>query len=204
MRRRTSSEQVQFRMCRQHPEAVLFSPERLHGGALGEVPDANGLVFTAGHNELVLGVEERGGDVVEVTSARIYLPRLRLAHAPDLDLPVVCSGDDERKGRVERGPVDAAVVPLEHVLDGREVVEGVKGAGRGVGGVLAQTGDIPNAYSLILRSGYDEVLFRVELCRHDIVRVPSQDGNAVSRSAVPDADRLVVGRGKLRWRCCSA
>ena len=41
---------------------------------------------------------------------------LGVAHPPELDLAVVGAGDDERHVGVEGGPVDAAVVPLQHVL----------------------------------------------------------------------------------------
>eukprot|EP00965_Chrysotila_dentata_P068733 2271115-Pleurochrysis_carterae.AAC.2 len=52
---------------------------------------------------------------------RVDLPRLGLVHPPELDLPVVSARDDERQRGVERGPVHAAVVALEHVLDRRVV-----------------------------------------------------------------------------------
>ena len=162
--RRTGSEQVQLRMRRKDPETVMLSPERLHGRPLREVPDAHRLVLTARHDELMFGMEERGGDIVEVTSASIHLPSLRLAHAPDLDLPVVRSRYNERQRRVERSPVDATVMALEHVLHGREVVEGVERAGRGVRRVLAQTRDVPDAHSLVLGRGHNQVFLWVELC----------------------------------------
>ena len=115
-------------MRRKDPETVMLSPERLHGRPLREVPDAHRLVLTARDDELVFGMEERGGDIVEVTSASIHLPSLRLAHSPDLDLTVVRRGDDERKRGMEGGPVDTAIMAFEDILDGREVVEGIKRA----------------------------------------------------------------------------
>lgn len=49
--------------------------------------------------------------------ALLAAPPLRTIHAPQLDLAVVCAGDDEGQGGVEGGPVDAAVVALQHILD---------------------------------------------------------------------------------------
>jgi len=37
----------------------------------------------------------------------------------------------------------------------------------------------------------------MELRRHDIVRMAGKDCNALARGAVPYANRLVVGSGKL-------
>ncbi len=42
---------------------------------------------------------------------------LGVVHAPQLDLSVVSSGDDERHAWVKTGPVDAAVVSFQHVFD---------------------------------------------------------------------------------------
>ena len=192
-RGRTSREQVQLRMGCEHPEPIMLSPERLHRRPLRQVPHANSLVLTTRHDKFVFRVEKRGRDVVEVPSTRIHLPCLRLAHPPNLDLPVVRGGDDEGKRRVERRPVDAAVVTLKHILDGREVIERVESAWRCVGGVLAQSRDIPHAYSLVLGRRDDEVILGMELGGHDIMGVASKDGDAVSGGAVPDANRLVVG-----------
>ncbi len=44
---------------------------------------------------------------------------LVVVHAPELDLPVVRPGYDERHAGVEGGPVHAPVVPLQHVLHHR-------------------------------------------------------------------------------------
>ena len=96
----------------EHPEAVVLSPERLHRRALRQIPNANRLVLTARHDQLVLGVEKRGGDVVEVIYAGVDLPSLRLVHPPDLDLPVISGRHDERESRVESREIDAAVVSL--------------------------------------------------------------------------------------------
>ena len=192
-----SSEKVQFRMRREHPETIVLSPERLDRGALGEVPHANGLVLTAGHDQLVFRVEKRGGDVVEVTSACIDLPGLRLAHPPNLDLTVVRRRNDEGEGRVERRPVHTSVMAFEDVLNRREVVEGVEGTGSGVWGAFPQPGDVPDTHGLVLGRRYDEIFLWMELSRHHVVRVAGENGDAVAGSAVPDADSLVVGAGEL-------
>ena len=82
--------------------------------------------FAARHDQFVLGVEQCCGDVVEVTSARVHLPRLRFTHSPYLDLAIIRGRDNERERRVESGPVDATVVTLKDILDCREVVERVE------------------------------------------------------------------------------
>lgn len=114
---RTSGKEVQLGVRREDPEPIVLPPKRLHRRPLAHVPDANRLVLGITDDELVLGVEERDRDVVEVSAARIDLPRLGLAHPPELDLPVVAARDDEGERRVERSPVDSAVVALEDVLD---------------------------------------------------------------------------------------
>lgn len=114
-----------------------------------------------------------------MASARIDLPCFRLAHAPNLDLPVVCRGDNEGKSGVERRPVNTPIVTLEDILDSGEVVEGVECAGRSVWGILAKSGDVPHAYSLVLGSRHDEILFGVELRRHHIVRVTGEYSDTV-------------------------
>ena len=194
---RTSSEQVQLRVRREYPEPVMLSPERLHRRPLRQVPHANGLVLTTRHDKFVFRVEKRGRDVVEVPSTRIHLPCLRLAHTPQLDLPVIARRDDEWKCGVERRPVDATVMTLQDPFDGRERVKGVKCSWRSVRGALAQRRDVPDTDCLIDGGRDDQVVTRVERGRHDVVRVSGQDGNAVSRRAVPDADSLVVGRREL-------
>ena len=122
----------------------MFPTESLHRGSFRQVPNSNSFVLSAGYDELMLGMEKRRRHVVEMSPARVNLPCLRLAHAPDLDLPVVRSRYNERQRRVERSPVDATVMTLEHVLHGREVVEGVEGTRSGVWGafrspVMSQT-----------------------------------------------------------------
>ena len=44
---------------------------------------------------------------------------LVIVHPPELDLPVVGPGHDERHGGVEGGPVDTPVVTLQHMLHHR-------------------------------------------------------------------------------------
>jgi hypothetical protein len=42
---------------------------------------------------------------------------VRTVHPPELDGTIIGSRNDKRQGRVESGPVDASVVPLQHVLN---------------------------------------------------------------------------------------
>jgi hypothetical protein len=68
-------------------------------------------------------MEERTGNVVEVSSARVDFPGLCFAHPPNLDSAVVGGGDDQREGGVERGKIDTSVMALEDIFYGRERVE---------------------------------------------------------------------------------
>lgn len=97
---------------------------------------------------------------------------------------------------MEGGIVNPSVVTLEDVFDGCDRIEGVESVGD-VGGraAFSEGRDIPDADSLVLGGGDDEVFFRVELSRHNVVRVAGQHCNAVSGCAVPYSDGLVV-RGR--------
>ena len=99
---------------------------------------------------------------------------------------------------MEGGPVNAAVVPLEHVLDDsvrrpEEVAVFVAAPAHAWGSVLlAQSGDIPDADGLIQRGRDDKVILGVKAGAHDIVVVARQHADASSRLPVPNADGLVV------------
>ena len=93
---------------------------------------------------------------------------------------------------MESSVVDTAVMALKDVLQRGEVVKGIEGTRSAVRHVLAEARYVPDANSLILGCRNDQVLLRVELRGHHVVRVSSEDGNAVSRRAVPDANSLVV------------
>ena len=123
-------------MSSEDPETVVFPPERLHRRPLRHIPNPDRLVLAGGEDELVAGVEHGHGHVVKVASAAVDLPRLRLGHAPELDLSVVAARDDEGQGGVERCPVDSAVVALQDVLD-----DGV-GVAEEVGLALVRTSDL--------------------------------------------------------------
>mmetsp|Transcript_40883 Transcript_40883/g.108058 ORF Transcript_40883/g.108058 Transcript_40883/m.108058 type:complete len:603 (-) Transcript_40883:232-2040(-) len=114
-------EEVGVGVSGEDPEAVVLAPERLHALPLRHVPHADRLVLRVRDDQLLLRMEERARDVVDVPAQRVDLPRLGLVHAPELDLPIVRPRDDQRQRVVEGCPVHAAVVPLEDVLDGRVV-----------------------------------------------------------------------------------
>jgi hypothetical protein len=88
-------------MSNQAPEPIVLPPERLDRRPLPHVPNPDRLVLTDGEDELVSRMEERDADVVEVASAGVDLPSLRVGHTPKLDLAVIGARDEERKGRVE-------------------------------------------------------------------------------------------------------
>jgi len=62
----------------------------------------------------------------------------------------------------------------------------------GVTSLLPESHDIPDADGLVKRAGHDEILGGVELGAHDVVVVPSEDGDASPGLPVPDPDSLVV------------
>lgn len=136
-------------MCSKDPESVVFSPERLDGGALREIPHTHCLVFTTRNDEFVFRMEERIGDVVEMSPASINLPSLCFAHPPDLDCTIISRGDDQREGRMEGGKIDASVMTFEDILYGRKRVKRFKVVRSGAGSTLSQAGYVPNAYGLI-------------------------------------------------------
>lgn len=107
-------------MSDESPESIVLSPEGLNGSPLAHVPDSDGLILGDGEDELVSRVEESDADVVEVTSAGVDLPGLGVAHSPKLDLTIVRTRDDERKGRVERDPAKRGKDEADELLLGRE------------------------------------------------------------------------------------
>ena len=195
---RTGSKQVEIGVCGKDPESVVFSPEGLDCGALCKVPYTDCLVLATRNDEFVFRMEERVGHIVKVPSARVDLPSLCFAHPPNLDGAIVGGGDDEGKGGVEGGEIDASVMALEDILYGREGVERFKAVRTRAGSALSQTGYVPDAHCLVHGCRDDEVVLWMELGGHDIVRVAREDGDAVARCAVPYADCLVVGCRELR------
>lgn len=108
VRARTGSKEVELRVGDERPEAIVLPSEGLDGRPLAHVPHANGLVLGCRQDELVPGVEERHRDVVEVAAAGVDLPGLGVRHTPELDLSVVGTRDNKRKGGVEGGPAATA------------------------------------------------------------------------------------------------
>ena len=121
-----------------------------------------------------------------MTSACIHLPSFCFAHSPELDQAIITGRDDQGQCRVERDPVDATVVALEHKLDngicvakhvglirvgaGHLIFESHRGGSRVL---LAQAGDVPDADRLIEGSRNDEILLGVKLSTHGVVVVAS-------------------------------
>jgi hypothetical protein len=93
---------------------------------------------------------------------------------------------------MESRVVNSTIMTLQHILHSRKVVKGVKCTRGTVRGILAKTRDIPDADGLVLGRRNNQVLLGVELRRHNIVRMSSKNGNAVSRCTVPDPNGLVV------------
>jgi hypothetical protein len=72
----TGGEQVHFRVGSNDPESVLVPLERLDRGTLVEIPDTNCLIFADGEDEVLVGVEQTGGSILEMAAASIDLPCL--------------------------------------------------------------------------------------------------------------------------------
>jgi hypothetical protein len=97
--------------------------------------------------------------------------------------------------------IDASIVPFQNVLDRREGIERLEISRTRARGTFAERRNVPNAYGLVHRSRNDKVVFWVEKGGHDIMRVTGENGDAVSRCAVPDANRLIIGGRNLvkKW-----
>jgi len=107
-------------------------------------------------------MEDSAGDIVEMSTTSVDLPRLQVTHPPQLDLAVIRSRDDKRKGRMEDGEINTTVVAFQDILDRREVVKGVECTRGCIGCTLAQTGDFPYPDSLVHRRRHNKVVLGVE------------------------------------------
>ena len=65
----------------------------------------------------MFGVEDSTGDVVEVATTGVDLPRLHFTHPPQFDLPVIRSRYNEGKCGVEDSIIDPPVMALKDILD---------------------------------------------------------------------------------------
>lgn len=63
-----------------HKQPRLDIPEGLDAGALGHVPDADGLVLRVTEDEVLARVEDRARNIVEVPAARVNLPGPRFCN----------------------------------------------------------------------------------------------------------------------------
>lgn len=64
----TCRKEIEIGVGGQNPEPIMLPPERLDRGPLREIPHAHGLVLPARHDQFMLRVEKRGGDIVKVAS----------------------------------------------------------------------------------------------------------------------------------------
>ena len=72
----TGGEQVHLRVGSNNPKSVLIPLERLDRGTLVEIPDTDCLVFANGEDEVLVGVEQTGGSILEVAATGIDFPCL--------------------------------------------------------------------------------------------------------------------------------
>ena len=70
-------EQVEGRMRRQDPVALVLAPERVQARALRHVPHADRLVLRVGQDQLLPRVEQHARHVVVVATTSVHFPRLR-------------------------------------------------------------------------------------------------------------------------------
>jgi len=62
-------------------------------------------------------MEDSTGDIVEMSATGINLPCLQVTHPPQLDLAVIRSRNDKRKGRMEDSVIDTTIVTFQDILD---------------------------------------------------------------------------------------
>ncbi len=97
----TSCKEVQLRVCHKSPKPVLFSSKCLDGRTLSHIPDSDRFVLCSTDNKFVLWVEENTGDIVEMPTACVDLPRFIVTHPPQLDLSVISTRYDEWQSRMK-------------------------------------------------------------------------------------------------------
>lgn len=73
----SGSEQVEWRVCSEDPEALVFPTECVQAGAFGHVPYSDAFILTVGQQVLLSRVEQHTRYIVVVATARIYFPRLK-------------------------------------------------------------------------------------------------------------------------------
>ena len=110
-------EQVDFRMSGDDPKPIVLPLKGLDQCPLIQIPDADGLIFAGGQDEILMGVKETAASVLEMAPAGIDFPGLGLAHTPQLDKAVVAGRHDKGHRRVEGYPIDPPIVALEDKLD---------------------------------------------------------------------------------------
>jgi hypothetical protein len=62
-------------------------------------------------------MEDSTRDVIEMSPTGVDLPRLQITHSPQLDLAIIRSRNDERKGWMEDGVIDTTIMTFQDILD---------------------------------------------------------------------------------------
>mmetsp|Transcript_20415 Transcript_20415/g.47729 ORF Transcript_20415/g.47729 Transcript_20415/m.47729 type:complete len:204 (-) Transcript_20415:449-1060(-) len=180
----TSSKKVLLWVNSQNPESVLFSAEGLHAAALRHVPHTNRAILRVGNNQLMLGVEHHTRHIVDVPTESVHLPGLAVIHTPELHLAIVRTRHNQGERGMERSPIHTTVVTFKNILHDCVAASEQIGTNRHlllriwVHSLLAETGDVPDANSLIKRCRDAEVFLGMEHGRHHVVVVSGQDGDA--------------------------
>src|SRR6266436_5898352 len=120
----TCCKKIEIGMRDKRPKPIMFPPKCLYRGPLRKIPNPHSLILSTTHDQLMFRMKHCIRHIIEMSSARIDFPRFRLAHPPDLDRPIICSGYDQGKSGVECRIVSPTVVSLENVFDRGECIEG--------------------------------------------------------------------------------
>ena len=72
----SSGQQVDLGVGREDPEAIVLAAEGLDAGALGHVPDADGLVLAVGDDQVLLRAGQKGASSLAMVSLAIACPAI--------------------------------------------------------------------------------------------------------------------------------
>src|ERR1700761_1172402 len=84
-----------IRVCRQYPKAVMLPTEGLYSSPLSHIPHPDCLILASRNNKLMLRMEKRTADIVEMSTTSINLPSLGLTHPPKFHLSIVGCRNNE-------------------------------------------------------------------------------------------------------------
>ena len=113
----SSSQQVLRTVCRKDPEAITLPSKSLDTNSLTHIPNPNAPILTITNDKVLLGMEQTTRNIIRMSSERIHLPRLGIAHPPEFDLTIIRSGCNKGKSRVKCRPINSTIMTFENILD---------------------------------------------------------------------------------------